>query len=172
MSASRTITVAQGDIRLSRDGRINLSTVLGSCIAVCLFDPLHGIGGMTHYLLPTPLSDSPPSERSGLHGPSAIRSLHADLALEGALTANLQAKIVGGGAVVQGLCDIGRDNIQCAVETLSALGIPIIARCVGGDRARKVRFHPATGRIHVQKLPASLPLNTPNRALHPEPRRE
>lgn len=157
MSAQRSVPVGQGEIRTSGDGDTALCTILGSCIAVCLFDANHGIGGMTHFLLPTPLTDGDCSERVGYHGPSAILSLKTALLREGAGQSDLRAKVFGGGAVVLGLGDIGRANIRCAEETLAAMGIPIVARCIGGNRARRLRFHPVSGIARVQRIPINTP---------------
>ncbi|PIE11339.1 MAG: chemotaxis protein CheD [Rhodobacterales bacterium] len=157
MSAQRSVPVGQGDICTSGDGDTDLCTILGSCIAVCLFDEKRGVGGMTHFLLPTPLTDGDRSERAGYHGPSAILSLKTALLREGAGKSDLRAKIFGGGAVVLGLGDIGRANIHCAEETLAAMGIPIIARCIGGNRARRLRFHPVSGIARVQRIPIDAP---------------
>lgn len=152
-----TCHVGQGDIAISTDPSICQTTVLGSCIAVCLFDPLNNIGGMVHYLLPDAPGGAPEQERQSLYGPWAIGLLCDQLGARGAQVPQLRAKIFGGGAVLAGLCDIGQQNAAVAIAKLGHIEIPIIAHDTGGVFARRVRFFPTTGNAHVRRIKISPP---------------
>lgn len=134
-----------------------VTTVLGSCVAVCLFDPALRAGGINHFLLPFWNGD-------GLASPK-----YANIALPGLLERmlelgcrrqGLQAKIFGGGAVFRqagGLFGVGERNIRFAEEFLAEAGIPIVARDVGEYFTRKVIFTLHTGQVLVRRLRAQEP---------------
>lgn len=144
--------IIQGQIAISTNANATLTTILGSCISVCMFDKEHGIGGMNHYLLPYKATPDTEIARLNLHGPSAIEALHNKLLAKGASPHGLQAKIFGGGAVIAGMFDIGSANAQTALETLERLQVPILVSDTGGDQARRLRFFPSQGVVKVQKL--------------------
>lgn len=140
------IHVGQGDIVATNDPTVIYSTVLGSCVSTCIYDPQTKFGGMIHYLLPyAPPTGDP--KRAGMHAPTALAGLIDKILLSGAHRSDLQAKIFGGGAVVAGLGDIGQNNIEAAKEFLSHAKIPIVGSCVGGSSARRIKFTPATGLV-------------------------
>jgi len=131
-----------------------VTTVLGSCVAVCLFDPAARAGGLNHYLLPF-------WNGEGLASPKyaniALPKLLEKLLKIGCRRQNLRAKLFGGGAVFQnvgGLFGVGERNIQFAEHYLQEAGIPIVARDVGEGFTRKVIFHVHTGEALVRKLKA------------------
>ncbi|MGZ5278692.1 MAG: chemotaxis protein CheD [Pseudobdellovibrionaceae bacterium] len=126
-----------------------ISTLLGSCVAVCLHDPLTKIGGMNHYLLPEVLNNEKPSPRYGVF---AIPELIREMDKKGADIYQLQAKVFGGGNV---LVDnklgqsIGIRNIEIAEKTLKEHGIWIVRKDVGGIRGRKITFDTTTFEVLV-----------------------
>jgi chemotaxis protein CheD len=129
-----------------------ISTVLGSCVAVCLHDPAAGIGGMNHFLLPHPVSE----DRSSRFGNVAVAQLVAAVEREGALRARLVAKVFGG-AAVNGVPPgsrrpLGEENVRAALLLLEDLGVPVQGGDVGGDRGRRLVFHTDTGRAWVRLL--------------------
>lgn len=149
--AERTIYVLQGEFRISRDADAVLSTVLGSCVAVCLWDAEARLGGMNHFLLPFgPKAAASAPERYGVH---AMELLINGLLKEGAARARLQAKLFGGARVSTALSDIGQSNARFAREFLSAEGIPCRAESLGGTGARRVLFRPVTGQAHQLLVP-------------------
>ncbi|WP_413559841.1 chemotaxis protein CheB [Bdellovibrio sp. HCB209] len=121
-----------------------ISTLLGSCVAVAIFDPTTQIGGLNHYLLP----DAQPSERANSrYGNHAIQMLVDECVRLGANRGKLQAKVYGGGNVisVSSLGDaIGKRNIELAENMLRELGIPVTERNVGGESARTIKMNTAT----------------------------
>ncbi|MCC6918012.1 MAG: chemotaxis protein CheD [Alphaproteobacteria bacterium] len=143
----RTVHVVQGQYRVTADPDEVLSTVLGSCVACCLRDPVAGIGGMNHFILPGD-EGGPDSVKYGLN---AMELLINALLQRGALRSRFEAKLFGGANVVQGLGNIGAKNSSFAVRFLESEGIRCVGQSLGGNRARRVKFWPATGRA-IQML--------------------
>lgn len=128
-----------------------VTTLLGSCVAVALYDPVKKIGGLNHYLLPEPL---PFDQLSGRYGTYAIAQLIKEIEKAGADTSKLQAKVYGGAHVIHVTSPslaIGDKNIAMAEKILNYLRIPIIEKNVGGQSARTLKFHSATFEV-IHKL--------------------
>ena len=137
------ITVAQGSQAVSDDADAVMTTVLGSCVAACLFDPVRRVGGMNHFLLPAP---GPHASRRIVYGTQAMELLINAMLKLGSRKGDIRAKLFGGARVMDGLSDIGAANIGFAVQFLLDEDIPCVARSLGGSQARRVRFWPTTGR--------------------------
>lgn len=128
-----------------------VSTILGSCVAVCLWDKQRRIGGMNHFLLPC-CGSSPPSPR---YGDVAFVRLLAAMERLGCQPADLRAKVFGGTAVLpfgSQADTVGTQNVSVALEVLRLHGIPVLARRTGGQRGMFLRFHTAIGRVLVRQL--------------------
>jgi chemotaxis protein CheD len=127
-----------------------VTTILGSCVAVCLWDPQAEVGGMNHFLLP---SGRPASPR---FGDSAVALLIGRLLELGAHRGRLSAKVFGGACVLEafraGEWSLGARNVEIAREELAAAGIPVVGEDVGGDRGRKLVFHVRTGSAWVRAI--------------------
>jgi chemotaxis protein CheD len=127
-----------------------IRTVLGSCIAVCLYDPVAKIGGMNHYLLPSG------SAEDLRYGKAAIPMLIEQCVREGASEERLVAKIFGGAAMQPNAKElsqrVGEANIAFATERLGEHNIPIASHDLGGRYARDIRFDTATGGIKVRRI--------------------
>jgi chemotaxis protein CheD len=130
-----------------------LRTILGSCVAICLFDPGLPAGGMNHYLLPHQVGDFGESTRFG--APALARLIAAMLDL-GGRKSRLQAKVFGGARVLQpapsGAGDLGSRNAALAFDLLAAERIPVIAHDVGGSRSRKLLYRTDDGAAFVRRL--------------------
>jgi chemotaxis protein CheD len=152
------LTLMQGDIQCSSDAKI-LMTVLGSCVAVCLWDKLRGIGGMNHFVLPYARR----GESNSRYGDVAIDELLSGLLRLGCRTADLQAKVFGGAAVLPfgGGQTVGSNNVQYALDRLQRDRIKITARRTGGILGLQVRFHTRTGDAFVRYIPAGIRGNFP-----------
>ena len=146
------IKLLPADYRVS-DQPLALVTLLGSCVAACLYDSLLGVGGMNHFMLPGRESDTVCS-RYGVH---AMELLINDLLKRGARRSRLQAKVFGGGNVLSGFYSdpIGTRNAAFVLEYLAAERIPVIAQDLGDIYPRKVCFFPQTGRTLVKRLPTT-----------------
>ena len=132
------------------DEPIALVTLLGSCVAACLWDPLLRIGGMNHFMLP----DGDGS--CARYGANAMELLINDLLKRGARRARLQAKAFGGGNVLRGFADpVGSRNARFVLDYLAAERIPLLAQDLGDIHPRKIAFFPQSGRALVRRLPAT-----------------
>ena len=142
----RRLTVAQGDSLVSTDPDVIFTTVLGSCVAVCLYDSGACVGGMNHFLLadPAPLSGEERHllNRYGLH---SMELLINAMLQRGAVRWGLKARVYGGATMREGLGDIGKRNIEFAREFLANEKIPILGEDVGGTSARRIEFRPVAG---------------------------
>ena len=145
-----SIFLEQGEIRATAHAEI-ISTILGSCVSVCLFDPSHRTSGMNHFLL-AQAGDNAPSPR---YGDIAIEQLIAAMIEIGANRSRLVAKIFGGGAVLplaEPQAFIGRDNIRVAIQELARHRIPVIAQSTGGTQGLMIKLLTATGEVFAKKL--------------------
>ena len=137
-----------------------ITTVLGSCVAVCLYDGSIGLGGMNHYQLALWNGVGLASPR---YGNVAIDRLVQKMESLGGERERMRAKVFGGASVLGGAQDslrIGARNIEIAWDHLQRLNIPIVASDVGGQLGRKVKFDTQTGVAKVKKLPSSAVAST------------
>jgi chemotaxis protein CheD len=155
-TTTRVTQICGGDCLVSDDKTDLFYTVLGSCIAACIYDPLAGIGGMNHYLLPFDRRQ----ERTARYGDEALPRLLEALYRNGAAPHRLKAKLYGGASTLACDADIGEMNIALAHQFLRHNNIPIVDSDLGGRAARWVKFHPVTGRslIRVTQNDAVRPL--------------
>jgi chemotaxis protein CheD len=128
-------------------------TILRSCVAVCLWDPQLGSGGVNHFLLPVRAKDLSASPR---FGDAATHSLIRQLLAFGSSTGHLEAKLFGG-AHMLGITSrtgghLGADNVEIAREVLAEYAIPVVAEDVGGSKGRKLIFFTDTGLAQVRRL--------------------
>jgi len=147
----RKIPLNIGDVAVS-DGPSMLETILGSCVAVCLWDSELKIAGMNHYMMPYWLNTL---KDPLMCGPDSIDALVAMIMRKGSAIKNLRAKIFGGGAVFEAPLkgsEIGKENVRVAREALEAYGIPVVREYTGNDFGIKVMFYSDTGRAFVKKL--------------------
>lgn len=124
-----------------------ISTLLGSCVAVALYDPETKIGGLNHYLLPEP---SPHDQVIPRYGTVAIAELITQMQRLGANSSCMQAKIYGGGNVISNVLNgptVGALNIAIAEKILKQLRIPIVEKNVGGTKARTIKMNTTTFEI-------------------------
>jgi chemotaxis protein CheD len=148
LPAGARVYLAPGRLHASAE-EAQVTTILGSCVAVCLFDVTARVGGMNHYLLP---SGSP---ASGRFGESAIDLLLQRLTQLGADRRRLKAKVFGGACVLEAFRDapsLGARNVEVAQARLAAEGIPVTGIDVGGERGRKVVFDIRTGSAWVRPI--------------------
>ena len=146
------ITINIGGLRTSREPLL-LDTVLGSCIAACLYDPVLGIGGMNHFMLPE--GADPGNPTSTRYGVNAMELLISDLMRLGADRRRFQAKVFGGGHVLkirESLDGVPQRNIDFVKQFLAAEQIPIVREDVGGYQPRRVLFHTHSGKVFLKHL--------------------
>jgi chemotaxis protein CheD len=141
-----------GQLFASSEGHA-VTTILGSCVAVCLWEPTSRIGGINHFLLPTYGGDGAASAR---FGDLAIRDLIERLVALGCRQRHLRSKIFGGACVLEAFQvrenHLGQRNVEAAEAYLQTAGIPLVGRDVGGKRGRKLIFHTDDGSARVKPL--------------------
>ncbi len=132
---------------------ILVMTTLGSCIAACLWDRQARIGGMNHFMLPD--GDA----GSGRYGSFAMELLINELLKQGATRPTLEAKVFGGGQVIDGMhsMNIGERNTSFVIDYLKTERIPIVSKDVLGPYPRKVCFLPKSGKAMVKRLAPANP---------------
>lgn len=149
------VKLMTGDCYFTADSREMLVTILGSCISVCLRDPMAKIGGMNHILLPgdnnlkLQKGDLGYSTRFGAY---AMEELINGMLKLGASKSRMEAKIFGGGNVIESSTAIGTKNIMFAKDFLIQEKIPIVSEDVGGETPRRLHFFPDDGKAMIRKL--------------------
>ena len=137
---------------LARDGPTTLLTIVGSCVAVCVYDPTTGIGGATHYLLPHHLSP----DGALRYGVVAIPRLVSDLVTLGAGERHLVAKVFGGARMIASQRPeagrLGAQNVDLAYRVLGELRVPIVSSDVHGTQARRIIFRTDDGAVRLRRL--------------------
>ena len=135
-----------------------ITTVLGSCISACVRDPVFGVGGMNHFMLPQSGGNAEDSwndsmvSASARYGNVAMEHLITDIQKFGGVRENLEVKITGGGKVLAMMSDVGRRNIHFVREYIRMEGLRLMAEDVGDVFPRKVFYQPKSGRVQVKKL--------------------
>lgn len=153
---------------------------IGSCLVITLYDPKLQIGALAHAMVPSSAKrDAQYSQRASTHlsyeaatiGQAcavaervltktedtkyvdvAINQMLRGLEAKGSMKENLEAKLIGGANMFPSLMsdDIGKDNVLNAKEKLRSAGIRIVGECVGGSQGRSVEFSPTTGVVTVK----------------------
>jgi chemotaxis protein CheD len=131
---------------------MNIMTILGSCVSVCLWDTKLRYGGMNHYLLPL-------WKVQGLRTPKfgnvAIEGLIEEMIRNGSSAKDLVAKVFGGAKVLDtenSVFNIGKKNSELAIEILSKYRINIAVDNTGGLRGRKILFKTNTGEVLMKYI--------------------
>lgn len=155
----RRINIVQGEQHVDNSADVVLTTLLGSCVAACLWDAEAGVGGMNHFLLPgaelLPGGEPEVKESTGAsmrYGVYAMELLVNGLLRKGAQRSRLQAKLFGGACMMQGLTDIGELNATFAERFLRAENIPLVGGSLRGSHGRRIQFWPASGRVRQALL--------------------
>lgn len=132
------------------DQDMALMTTLGSCIAACLWDRERRIGGLNHFMLP----DAGGAADGGRYGSYAMELLINELLKRGASRLSMEAKVFGGGAVINGMnsINVGERNTRFVLDYLKTERIPVVSKDVMDVYPRKVCFFPASGKAMVKRL--------------------
>lgn len=152
---AHAVKVLPGECQVT-DDEVMLVTVLGSCVSACVSDPMLGIGGMNHFMLPEGADDPGSSwaSASARYGSFAMELLINELLKRGAARRRLQAKVFGGGAVLAGFTasNVGQRNGEFVLQYLKAEGIQLTAQDLFDTCPRRVHYFPRSGRAMVKRL--------------------
>ncbi|PLX66661.1 MAG: chemotaxis protein CheD [Denitrovibrio sp.] len=147
-------TIYAGEyISAKLEQRIVLHTLLGSCIAACLYDEKNSIFGMNHFML-TCENSTDPSSKTAKYGVHAMELLINDMTSKGASRKNLKAKVFGGASPLKSMksCTVGGDNINFITNFLKVESIPLVSSSVGGEHGRVIYFTPEDYTVYVRKV--------------------
>ena len=152
------LIVGQGEFDVSNSGLI-MTTTLGSCISVCLHDPIAKVGGMNHYMLPEPaIEHNAIVFEKAKYGIGSMEILINELMKVGANRTKIQAKVFGGANMfgsdndISSAMKVGEQNIIFAKKYLAAEKIEIVSIDVGGDSARKIYFDTKYGNVKLFRI--------------------
>ncbi len=135
-----------------------ITTVLGSCVSVCVRDPESAIGGMNHFMLPDGDARNSKSWKNTLvsdetrYGNVAMEKLINMILAHGGRRELLEVKVFGGGKVLQLSSDIGGKNVDFVKKYIAEEGFKIASEDVSGIYSRKVQYFPLSGRARIKKL--------------------
>lgn len=158
--STQRIIIEPGEYYVSRDPEV-ISTLLGSCVAACLYDPVNRVFGMNHFLLAyrhhahgVPILES----EEGRYGIYAMELLINGLMKKGADKRHLKAKCFGGGNVLKLREDrenqhtVGQANIEFIKEFLQNENIPLVSSCLGGNHGRHVHFVGTDYSVFIKRI--------------------
>ena len=145
-------SILPGEFFVSRDPMI-VYTVLGSCISACIRDPVAGVGGMNHFMLPEPKEKAHDSwGESTRYGSYAMESLINEILKRGGLKRRLEVKLFGAGKIYEGNIDIGARNAEWVVTFLRMEGLVPTKTDLGDVFPRKVYYFTDSGRVLMKKI--------------------
>ncbi len=154
------VHIIQGEFFVTSDPNLMVTTILGSCVAACIRDPLAGVGGINHFLLPgnNGRAGSAADERMGVH---LMELLVNGLLKAGARRERLEAKLFGGARTVRAHTDIGKNNAEFAERFLRDEGIAHVGGNTGGLHGRRIQYWPVSGRARQIMLSGTPAIERP-----------
>lgn len=146
-------SILPGEYFVSRTPMI-VYTVLGSCVSACIRDPVAGVGGMNHFMLPAPNGDGRFDSwgESARYGSFAMELLINEILKRGGLKSRLEVKVFGGGKIYDGMVNVGADNAAWALDYLEREGLRPITADLGDIYPRKVYYFTESGRVLLKKI--------------------
>lgn len=166
----RRVTILQGQARASGDANIEMGTILGSCVATCLYDPEARIGGMNHFLLAEPPKHARSDGFDADYGLYLMELLINEMLQLGASKTRMKGRLYGGANINPDLAPIGHANAAFAREFLRREGIPKVFEDLEGTHARRIQFRPASGLVRSRAVASEAaltqkPLGRPQSAI-------
>ncbi len=145
-------SILPGEFFVSRDPMV-VYTVLGSCISACIRDPVAGVGGMNHFMLPEPKEGGSDSwGESTRYGSYAMESLINEILKRGGLKSRLEIKLFGAGKIYEGNIDVGANNAKWVIGYLKSEGLATVKTDLGDVFPRKVYYFTDSGRVLMKKI--------------------
>ena len=148
----QVVTIGPGALHLAQGDEL-IETLLGSCVAACVRDPLVRGGGMNHVMLPVEGRSSGGTRLAATaYGSYAMEVLLNAIYQAGGRRERLEVKLFGGGRMLAGMTDIGLRNIEFLRDYLRVEGLRLVSEDVGGTTPRKVLYQPASGKAKLRRL--------------------
>lgn len=150
-----TIKILPGEFYVTQEDE-RIETVLGSCISACVRDPIAGVGGMNHFMLPVDKNSTGRSELTGAnrYGNYAMENLVNSVLQKGGKRERLEFKLFGGGRIMSSMTNVGWYNIGFAFDYIYTEGFKIVSQDIGDIYPRKILYYPLSGRVRVRRLNA------------------
>jgi chemotaxis protein CheD len=149
-----TIKIDPGGHYVTRNNNEMIVTVLGSCVAACIRDPMAQVGGMNHFMLPESDHGNWGAASASLrYGNFAMERLINDILCRGGHRSRLEIKVFGGARMIGSGAQIGPQNADFVESYLRDEGLPIAAAHLRGDHARRVHYFPLTGQVRMLEMP-------------------
>lgn len=147
----KKIVIGIGEFTVERNPAVLVTLGLGSCVGVCMRDPVAKVGGMAHVMLPD--SGNRDVQTPGKYADTAVAILIEKLLSLGAVKTRLEAKIAGGASMFEtsGM-NVGQRNVEAVKHWLKHHQIPLKAEDVGGNRARSIEYNIETGKLLIRKV--------------------
>ena len=143
-----SIKVLPGEHYVTGNPDEMMVTVLGSCISACIRNPQTGFGGMNHFMLPECNGKLWGGAEGALrYGNHAMETLINDVLAQGCARRDLEIKLFGAADVLRNVRPVGPENIEFVEHYLRNEGLPITAKDLGGNDARRIHYFPATGKV-------------------------
>lgn len=147
------VKVLPGEHYVTQAADETIVTILGSCVAACIRDPIARVGGMNHFMLPENETGAWGGVSSSLrYGNFAMERLINDILKRGGRRSRLEIKVFGGANVLGNGATVGSQNCEFIEAYLAAEGLPIAARHLYGEHPRRVHYFPKTGKVFVLEL--------------------
>lgn len=148
------VKIGPGEHYVSVDANEIIMTALGSCVSACIRDPVAGVGGVNHFMLPHSDAGAWDTESASLrYGNFAMPRLINDILQRGGQSSRLEIKLFGGARLGSDCGRIGSLNVSFVERYLQGVGLPWIVAEVGGTVARRLIYMPLNGRAFVLELP-------------------
>jgi chemotaxis protein CheD len=150
-SGAQKARVSVADWRVVEGNSVLVTSGLGSCVAVSVYDPAAGVGGLLHAMLP---SAPTPVETPAKYVDSGLEEMLSAMYDDGASPGNVEAKVVGGSAMLDISVGeaIGDRNVAAAERALAAADVPLVAAETGGSSGRSVTFCPTSGDVTIDRV--------------------
>lgn len=152
---STVITVGMADYKTASIPDLLMTAGLGSCIGICVHDPVQKVGGMAHIMLPT--ANGNLGGNPAKYADTAIELMMKEIIRMGASKSRLRAKIAGGAQMFSfpgkpPVLKIGDRNFEAVEQELKRLAIPLLVADVGGSFGRTIHFDVGTGELKVRTI--------------------
>jgi chemotaxis protein CheD len=148
---AQPVRVSVADWRVATSGEVLVTSGLGSCVAIAVYDEDQSLGGLLHAMLPEAPAEA---DKPAKYVDTGLEDLLAALEAEGANRGSLAAKLVGGSSMLDiSVGDaVGERNVDAAIDALDDTAVPLAGAETGGDIGRSVSFSPTTGDLTIDKV--------------------
>lgn len=147
-------SILPGEYFVSREPMV-VYTVLGSCISACVRDPIAGVGGMNHFMLPAPTEHQTGDAWGGestRYGSFAMEQLINGILKRGGQKDRLEVKLFGAGKIYEGNIDVGARNTEWVLNYVKTERLSVVGRDLGDVYPRKIYYFTDSGRVLMKRI--------------------